>query len=237
MNKIARELSISYLSEHCVQAKLLQSCPTLCSPMDYSPPSSSVHGILQARILEWVATPSSKGSSWLRDRTHNILCLLQWQVGRLPQVPHRKPHISEWPRTNIFLGSSVGKESTWNTGDPGSTPGSGRSTAERISHPFQYSWATPVARLIKNLPAMGETWVLLPQSLSRGSSYWQGCSHEKACLRLDSWQISASCFQVASVPCNVASSQGPWVSSLTWQLPQSDDPRANKEEAIMPSMN
>ena len=44
-------------------AKLLQSCPTLCNPMDYSPPGSSVHGILQARKLEWVAMPSSKGSS------------------------------------------------------------------------------------------------------------------------------------------------------------------------------
>ena len=40
-----------------------QSCPTLCNLMDYSPPGSSVHGILQARILEWVATPSSRGSS------------------------------------------------------------------------------------------------------------------------------------------------------------------------------
>ena len=51
----------------CVRAKLLQSCPTLCDPMDCRPPGSSVHGILQARILEWVATPSSKGSSQPRD--------------------------------------------------------------------------------------------------------------------------------------------------------------------------
>ena len=42
----------------CMCTKLLQSCPTLCDPMDYSPPGSSVHGILQARILEWVAMPS-----------------------------------------------------------------------------------------------------------------------------------------------------------------------------------
>ena len=42
-------------------AQLLQSCLTLCDPMDCSPPGSSVHGILQARILEWVAMPSSKG--------------------------------------------------------------------------------------------------------------------------------------------------------------------------------
>ena len=46
-----------------------QSCPTLCSPMDCSPPDSSVLGILQARILEWVAMPSSRGSSQPRYHT------------------------------------------------------------------------------------------------------------------------------------------------------------------------
>ena len=50
-------------------AKLLQSCPTLCNPMDCSPLGSSVHGTLQARILEWVAIPSSRGSSPPRDQT------------------------------------------------------------------------------------------------------------------------------------------------------------------------
>ena len=44
-------------------AKSLQSCLTLCNPMDCSPPGSSVQGILQARILEWVALPSSRESS------------------------------------------------------------------------------------------------------------------------------------------------------------------------------
>ena len=52
-----------------VCAQSLQSCPTLCDPMDCSLPGSSVHGILQARILEWVAMPSSRGSSRPRDRT------------------------------------------------------------------------------------------------------------------------------------------------------------------------
>ena len=46
------------------------SCPTLHDPMDYSLPGSSVHGILQARTLEWVAMPSSRGSSCPRDQTH-----------------------------------------------------------------------------------------------------------------------------------------------------------------------
>ena len=53
----------------CVQAKLLQSCPTLCNPMDCGLPGSSVRGILQARILEWVAVSSSRGSSQPRDWT------------------------------------------------------------------------------------------------------------------------------------------------------------------------
>ena len=46
-----------------------QSYPALCDPMDCSPPGSSVHGISQARILEWVAMPSSRGSSQPRGRT------------------------------------------------------------------------------------------------------------------------------------------------------------------------
>ena len=53
----------------CVHAKLLQSCPTLCDPIDCRPPGSSVHGILQARIPEWVSMPFSRGSSWPRDQT------------------------------------------------------------------------------------------------------------------------------------------------------------------------
>ena len=50
--------------------KSLQSHPPLCDPMDCSLPGSSVHGISQARMLEWVAISSSKGSSWPRDQTH-----------------------------------------------------------------------------------------------------------------------------------------------------------------------
>ena len=50
-----------------VRSKSLQLCPTLCDPIDCSLPDSSVHGILQARILEWVAKPSSRGSTQLRD--------------------------------------------------------------------------------------------------------------------------------------------------------------------------
>ena len=57
-----------------------------------------------------------------------------------------------------FLGSSAGKEPACNAGDPSLIPGSGRST-EGIGYPLQYSWASLVPQLVKNLPAMRETWV------------------------------------------------------------------------------
>ena len=58
-----------------------------------------------------------------------------------------------------FPGSSAGKDSACNAGEPGSIPGSGRSTGEGIGYLLQYSWASFVAQLVKNLPAMWETWV------------------------------------------------------------------------------
>ena len=79
-------------------SKLLQLCPTVCDTLDCSPPGYSVHGILQARILEWVAIPSSKGSSQARDRTHISCICLHWQVGSLPLMPPGKPRysLSSW---------------------------------------------------------------------------------------------------------------------------------------------
>ena len=63
------------------------------------------------------------------------------------------------PLIRGFPDSSVGKESVCNAGDPGSIPGSGRSSGEGIGDPLQYSWASLVAQLVKNPPAMQETWV------------------------------------------------------------------------------
>ena len=65
---------------------------------------------------------------------------------------------------NVFVilgltGSSAGKESACNAGDPGLILGTGRSAGEGISYALQYSWASLVAQTIKNLPAMWETWV------------------------------------------------------------------------------
>ena len=58
-----------------------------------------------------------------------------------------------------FPDGSVGKEPACNAGDPGSIPALGRSPGEGKAHPLQYSWASLVVQLVKNLPAMRETWV------------------------------------------------------------------------------
>ena len=67
---------LSNLCQHSEGESVAQSCLTLCNPMDCSPPDSSAHGILQARILEWVAVPSSRWSSPPKDRTciSNVTC-------------------------------------------------------------------------------------------------------------------------------------------------------------------
>ena len=70
-----------------------------------------------------------------------------------------------------FPDSSVAEESACNAGDPHSIPGSGRSAGEGIEYPLWYCWASLVAQLVKNLPAMQETWV---QSLGREDSLEKG---------------------------------------------------------------
>ena len=64
----SRKLSCSDKSE------VIQSCPTLCDPMDCRLPGFSSHGIFHARVLEWVAISSSRGSSWTRDRSQ-VSCI------------------------------------------------------------------------------------------------------------------------------------------------------------------
>ena len=95
-----------------------------------------------------------------------------------------------------FPGSSAGKQSSCNTGDSGSIPGSGKSSGEGTGYPLQYSWTSQVAQMIKNLPAMQETWVQslcwedpLEEGMATHSSIlawripmdreaWQAASHE-----------------------------------------------------------
>ena len=70
-----KETCIKMFEVKCSEVKVTHSCPTLCDPMDCSPTGLSVHRIFQARILEWVAIPVSRGSSQTRDWT---------QVSRIP---------------------------------------------------------------------------------------------------------------------------------------------------------
>ena len=79
-----------------------------------------------------------------------------------------------------FPNSSVGKESTCSAGDPGSIAESGGSAGEGIGYPLQYSWASLVAQLVKNPPAMWETWVRqIPWRRERLPSpvFWPGEFH------------------------------------------------------------
>ena len=71
----------------CLHAKSQQSCLTLWNPMDCRLPIPFVHRILQAKILEWVAMPSSRGIFLTQGSNPHLLCLLHWQVGSLWSSP------------------------------------------------------------------------------------------------------------------------------------------------------
>ena len=77
------------------------------------------------------------------------------ELVRFVSIIYPPPYLSTW----AFSGSSAGKESTCNAGDLSSIPGLGRSLGEGLEYPLQYSWASLVAQMVKNLPAMQETWV------------------------------------------------------------------------------
>ena len=83
-----------------------------------------------------------------------------------------------------FPVSLAGKELACNAGDPGSIHGSGRSPGEGIGYPLLYSWASLVAQLVKNPPAMRETWV---QSLSWEDPLEEGMATHSSIL---AWRIS-----------------------------------------------
>ena len=105
-----------------------QFCPTLCDPMDYSPPGSSVHGIFQARILVWVAISFSRDQTWVSHIAST--CFIIWAT---------KETVQEWVNliqmcitytATLYPGGSADKESTCNSGDLGSAPVLGWSPGE-----------------------------------------------------------------------------------------------------------
>ena len=92
------------VNEHSAMLCLVtQLCPTLCDPMDCSPPGSSVQGILQARILERVAMPSSRGCSQARDQIQAFCCIAGrfftiWATREAPKMWN-----TSWMRTSLFF--------------------------------------------------------------------------------------------------------------------------------------
>ena len=149
-----------------------RSCTTLCDPVDCSPPGFSVHGILQARVLEWVAIASSKGSSQPRGSNLHLLCLLL-QHCRSTLYP-----LSHWGGLPLSLWlSPLTAPTPWMSLTPWG-----------LHHPLPaaFLWkhqplelcqgknssvwclpssrASPVAQMVKNLPALQETQF---QSLGR----------------------------------------------------------------------
>ena len=100
-----------------------------------------------------------------REIRNNVLCFVLFCLS----CEHIRYHTrNKFLRQHLqwtyqgFPDSSVGTESACNAGDPSSIPGSGRSAGEGIGSPLQYSWASLVAQLVKNSPAMWETWVPIP---------------------------------------------------------------------------
>ena len=113
---------------------VVQSCPTLCDPMDYSPPGSSVHGISQARILKWVAIFFSRVSSWPRD---GRMCLLHWQMDFFTTESPSKP---QWLNRNL-LKNQKRKNPTQQTKKPQGTKTCICLTAQgRIPNLVPHSW-------------------------------------------------------------------------------------------------
>ena len=103
----------------CMRAKSLPAGPTLCDPMDCSPPSSSVHGISQAKMLKWVAMPSSRGIFLSQGLNLCFLCLLHRQAGSLAPAPPGKPVSGKlvnnagsrtWPSVTTCRGGMGGRD-------------------------------------------------------------------------------------------------------------------------------
>ena len=157
-----------------------QSCPTLCNPMDCSLPGSSVHRILQARILEWVAMPSSRGSSQPRDRTKSLRMswdLLTFKSSLLNCMGDCIPlwsGFSGCPESHHFTASTPGhtllyKVPLWKLEKSGPSficcsMGTGLGEQFETSNKSQ-----------KNGTCLSE-WMYLHQSHSSASGEWAGCN-------------------------------------------------------------
>ena len=140
-----------------VKVLVAQSCPTLCDPLDCSPPGSSVHGILQARILEWVVISFSRGSFQPRDQTliSYVSCFGSWIWGckesdMTEQLIHNHHHIYIFFYLYMLWASQMAlvvKNPPTNAGDIGmrvrSLGGEDPLEKEMASHSSILAWRIP----------------------------------------------------------------------------------------------
>ena len=118
--------------------------PTLCNSVDHSPPASSLHGILQARLLEWVAVSSPRGTSWPRDRS--LVCCVPF-IGRRIFTPEP---LAMWPRWHLMV-----KNPPASAGDIrnlGSIHGWGRSCGGGNGNPLKHSVQFSLSVVSNSLP-------------------------------------------------------------------------------------
>ena len=146
--------------------------------------------ILQARLQQYVnqELPDVQAGFRKGRGTRDQIANIRWII----EKNYRTLEIHLILLHGGFSDISVNKESTYNTGYPGSIPGSRRSTREGISYPLQYSWASLVTQPVKNLPAMLETWV---QSLSWEDPLEKGKTTYSSIL---AWRIPWTAFSMGS---------------------------------------
>ena len=154
---LGSSLAASYRVKHAVLHLVAHSCPTLCDPMDCSPPGSSVYGILQARILEWVAVPSSRGSSQPRDWTQSPTL----QADSLSSEPPGKPKNTGTGSLCLLQGIFPSQESNW-----------GLLHCRQILYQLSYQGSPRV----KHMPIIYRSHFSLPR-VTRAHEHKKTCTH------------------------------------------------------------
>ena len=155
--KEAERRALQWAGLHCGPCLVAQSCPTLCDPMAHSPSGSSVHGILQATILEWLPCPSpgNHPNPGIEPRSPSL------QAVSLPTEPAGNPKSESVAQSCLTLCkstdcSSPGSSGILHAGDLGSIPRSGRTPGEGNGNPLQYSCLeNPMTEEPHSLQSMG----------------------------------------------------------------------------------
>ena len=161
------------------------SCVWLCNPMDCSAPGSSVHGILQARILEWVVMPSSRGSSQPRDQTH-ISCIGRWILyhwATSEALPEVAQPIAGGTMTFLFLyDPSLGSEFS------GSKTASGIGLTQMMLGMFSLRWCWQLFTLFQGL--LMEAYVSVLTSFSHSLICLENWKTDPLSMEARSRQVS-----------------------------------------------